>query len=140
MTLSWWAPLELLGQMSRWSRLGDGLRSAKNPLEFRELLPLIVSLGVVALIVGFVHWHRQRNDMSLVCDDPQKLFRELCLAHNIRGDRLKLLRMIAQHFDPVQPARIFLAPEAFQSTALPPSLQKHAPDCDRLRRDLFGGF
>jgi hypothetical protein len=132
------APLDgLLGQLSHWQRLGDGFRSSANPWQISELAPYLAGLGLAALVGLLVHLWRQRNDMSLRCDNPRKLFRELCQAHRLDAQQRRLLLEAAEAACPHQPALIFLQPQAFAVERLPAALAGRADELASLRERLF---
>lgn len=124
-------------QITRWQRLGDGLHRGRGRMDLMELLPVAIALAVVAIGIGLVVTLRKRNDMSQKCDDPKKLFRELCLAHQLDRSSHKLLWKLAEacHLD--QPAEVFLKPALFQAEKLPPQLCREAASLQALRERLF---
>jgi hypothetical protein len=128
----------LFAQMNRWSRLGDGLRSSRNPLRLSDLLPYLLGLAVIGLIGTLIYRRNQRNDMSIRCNDPHKLFRELCLAHELDGRSQKLLRNLAEAVFPDQHCRIFLSPAAFDAPGLPATLRNETAEFAALKAKLFG--
>ncbi len=135
--LSLLANLGLLAQMRRWRRLGDGLRGSGRRVEFSELLPYLIGLAIIALgIWAVVQWIK-RNDTSQPCDDPWKLFRELCQAHDLNSSQGRLLRKLVEAWKMEQPAKIFVTPMAFEPASLPPSLQAEAQQLRGLRARLF---
>jgi hypothetical protein len=132
------APLPgLLGQLSHWQRLGDGFRSSTNPWQMSELAPYLAGLGLAALVGLLVHFWRQHNDMSLRCDNPRKLFRELCQAHGLDAQQRRLLLEVAEAACPYQPALVFLQPQSFAAERLPPALAERAAELTSLRERLF---
>ncbi|MCA9260077.1 MAG: hypothetical protein KDA61_12785 [Planctomycetales bacterium] len=135
LTLACYAPL--LAQMSRWSRLGDGLRPSRNSVDLVDLLPFLLLVGIVVVAAMLFNRRRIQNDMSLRCDDPPKLFRELCLAHQVAGARQRALRQLAEAAFPDHPARVFLSPSAFDPANVPESLQGNAEHYAELRQKLF---
>lgn len=129
--------LGLLAQMSRWQRLGDGLRSSRSRIELADLLPYAIGAAVIGLgIWGAMQWIK-RNDTSLPCDDPWKLFRELCHAHGLDGSSQRLLRKLAETRQLQQPAEVFLTPSVFDTSKLPPALQSQSQQLRNLRARLF---
>lgn len=132
------APLDgIFGQLSHWQRLGDGFRSSANPWQMSELAPYLAGCGLVALVGLLVHLWRQRNDMSLRCDNPRKLFRELCQAHRLDAQQRRMLLEVAEATCPHQPALIFLQPQAFAAERLPSSLVERTTELASLRERLF---
>jgi hypothetical protein len=80
---------------------------------------------------------RLRNDMELHCDNPWKLFRELCQVHRLDGPSQRLLAQLARARRLPQPAQIFLTPSAFEPADLPAGLREKADQLLRLRGMLF---
>ena len=68
-------------------------------------------------------WLKRRNDMSQPCDDPHKLFRELCLAHQLEHRSRRLLLQLAGALDWSHPAELFVTPAAFEPSACPRRLR-----------------
>ena len=108
-----------LAQMRNWRRLGDGLHRRGSRLDMEELLPYAIGLALIGLgIWGAAAW-KKRNDASIPCDDPSKLFRELCNLHGIKGSNRRLLKRLAGAWKMEQPADIFVTPKAFELAQLP---------------------
>jgi len=128
-------PFGLLAQMSRWQRLGDGLRGPGTRIELSEVLSFGLGLVLVGVIVWIVFYWRKRNDMSQRCDDPRKLFRELCQHHGLnRADR-RLLQKLAAIKQLRQPAELFVTPSVFDLAELPVDLDEQK--LHALRTRLF---
>ena len=128
-----------LAQMRNWRRLGDGLHRRRMRLDMEELLPYAIGIVLVGLCIwGIVLWKR-RNDTSLACDDPGKLFRELCQCHGIEGTNRRLLKRLVEASGMEQPAQIFVTPTAFRVDRLPELLQTEEAEqqLEDLRKRLF---
>ena len=129
------APFRLLAQLSRWQRMGDGLRGPGTRIELSEALLYGLGLILVGMIVWMVFRWRKRNDMNQRCDDPRKLFRELCQHHGLdRSDRRLLLKLVATR-QLRQPAELFVTPLAFDPANLPADL--NGQKLSNLRARLF---
>ncbi|MEM9658059.1 MAG: hypothetical protein AAF961_06835 [Planctomycetota bacterium] len=129
--------IPILAQISRWERLGDGLRKTGDRGELYDLLPAVAVLALVGLVsFAVVRW-RHRNDMSRRCNDPEKLFRELCLAHNLTGPDRKLLRRLSDAHGCSQPAEVFLRSSAFALAQQSSELAELKPELASLRARLF---
>jgi hypothetical protein len=133
-TLSAWS---LLAQYSRWKRLGDGLHRPGSRAELADLIPFFLTLAVVALVAIVAVQLYKRSDFSRPCDDPRKLFRQLCAAHQLNFSNRRLLLRLATALELPQPAALFVDPEAFATTNLPPQLRKEAKQISRLGQQLF---
>ena len=127
----------LLAQVAPSRKLADGFRSSGFRFAWNDWWPwlLLVAIAVASYVV--VKIRRQRSDMSLRCDDPAKLFRELCQAHQLDGASQRLLKQLANAAGHDSSGQIFLAPAAFNADQLPASLQSHATEIARLRTQLF---
>jgi len=130
-------PGPLLAQVSKWSRLGDGLHGSRGGTDVADLIPLGIGMAVIAIAAAVIVVVKRRNDYSKPCDDPEKLFREVSAAHNLdRGSRRLLGQLAASpHLD--QPADIFLQPALFAVEHLPEHLQAAGDRLEELRQRLF---
>jgi len=129
------APFCLLAQLSRWQRMGDGLHGPGTRIELREVLFFCLGLALFGLIVWLLLGWRRWNDMSQRCDDPWKLFRQLCQHHGLnRADR-RLLQQLATARQLRQPAELFVTPSAFNPANLPAKLKEQK--LRNLRARLF---
>lgn len=131
--LSW----SILAQVSRWERLGDGLHRSRGQTQLADLLPFGIAAAVIGIAVAIVIAIKKRNDFSKPCNDPQKLFRELCRAHKLNRVSQNLLQQLATTFQLDQPAEIFLQPALFNAEHLPQHLQAEAARLQELRQRLF---
>jgi hypothetical protein len=134
---SLWTPL-LIAQSSAWKHLGDGLHGRRGRTDLFDFWPVALGLVVVAIAVAAVVAIRKRDDMSQKCNDPNKLFRELSLAHKLNRGSQKLLWQLAEAFQLAQPAEVFLTPTLFHSAQLPPELQGEEERLQALHQQLFG--
>lgn len=127
----------LLAQIQNWRRLGDGLRNSRTRIDPIDLLPYaVIAASLGGGIAAFAAW-RRRNDFTRRTDDPQKLFREMCVIHELDRGSQQLLRQLAKELELRQPAQVFLTPSAFQKPGLPEALHSKADDYASLRQRLF---
>jgi hypothetical protein len=126
----------LLAQVSR-EEFGRGFRGATSQLSWLDLVPYAVAAIVGGVGIALCHWIKKRNDMTESCDDPPKLFRELCTAHRLDRPSRRLLANLAETWQFAQPAQVFVTPTAFEPERLPPNWQKKAAELKRLRERLF---
>lgn len=127
----------LLAQFSKWERLGDGFRRSGPPLEISDFIPYVLGLLLVGGLIAAIVAYRRRNDLSRPCTDSQKLFRELCLAHQLDIGAQKLLSQLAAAFQLAQPAEVFVTPRVFSPEQLPEHLRTEAARVAELRERLF---
>ena len=130
-------PYILFAKTASWKHLGDGLHRRGSRIDWMELLPVAIVLAVVALAIFVIVKIRNRNDMTQPCDDPNKLFRELSLAHNLDRASQKLLWRLAEALQLAQPADVFLQPTFFQADHIPAELQGEEAELESLLERLF---
>jgi hypothetical protein len=129
--------ISLLETAALLAEIGDNFPNSGKRLNWSDLWPyglLAVMAAIVALVVIHV---RDRNDMTVRCDNPWKLFRELCQVHGLDGASQRLLAQLARVRQFEQPAQVFLSPGAFEPAGLPPALRERADHLLRLRGMLF---
>ena len=127
----------LLAQISRWERLGDGLHRSRGRVELLDLWPLLVIFAVIATGIAVAAYWFKQNDFSKACDDPQKLFRQLCRAHSLDRRSRRILNKLAECFQLTSPADVFLTPTAFEASQLPGNLRNEEARIAELRQRLF---
>lgn len=127
----------LLAQISRWSRLGDGFRHGGSGAGAGTVILWAVAAALVALFAIVFVQYRKRNDMSVRCDDPEKLFRELCLAHQLTASYQRGLRQLAASRGFDHPAEVFLSPGAFDPDGVSASAGLTDGQMAELRARLF---
>lgn len=130
------AIVPLLAQVTR-EDFGRGFRGATSQLSWLDFVPYIAAALVIGVAWGATSYMKKRNDMSSRCNDPRKLFRELCLAHQLDRRSQRLLLELAQACRLAQPALVFLTPSAFDAARTPTSLRGRAPEIALLRERLF---
>lgn len=130
----WIVPL--VAQVTR-EEFGRGFRGAASQRSVWDLVPYAAAF--VSLLAGWSLYSflKRRNDMTERCDDPHKLFRELCLVHKLDRASRRLLLLLAGAHQMAQPAQVFVTPAAFEATRLPAALRGQAAEIKRLRERLF---
>ncbi len=129
--------ISLLAQYSRWKRLGDGLHRSRPRMDLSDLLPFFIVLAVIGIAIAVGVQIYKRRDYSKPCDDPQKLFRQICAAHKLNFSSRRLLLQLATALQMPQPAALFVTPAAFHSSELPPQLQGEEKRISELAHQLF---
>lgn len=127
----------VVGQFSKWKRMGDGFRQVGSRAEFADLLPYLLTALVVGIALWVVYYKRRKRDLDSHCNDPEKLFRELSLAHRLDAASQKLLWQLAQACQLSQPAEVFVTPRLFSRENLPEHLRAESERIAELRRRLF---
>ena len=129
--------ISLLAQYSRWKRLGDGLHRSRPRMDLSDLLPFFIVLAVIGIAIAVGVQIYKRRDYSKPCDDPQKLFRQICAAHKLNFSSRRLLLQLATALEMPQPAALFVTPAAFRASELPSQLQGEAKRISELAHQLF---
>ncbi len=127
----------LFAQVSKWSRLGDGLHRSRGRIDLADLIPLAIALVIVAITCACIVVIKKRNDFSKPCNDSQKLFRELSKAHHLNRGNQRLLRELAEAFQLDQPVEVFLQPALFEACHLPQHMQSERDRLTELQQKLF---
>ena len=127
----------LLAQYDRWRRLGDGLHRSGQRAELADLVPFFIVLAIIGIGATIAVQIYKRRDFSKSCNDPQKLFRQLCVAHQLDYKTQRLLQRLATALEMPQPAALFVTPTAFATTNLPAQLRNEAKQINQLGRRLF---
>jgi hypothetical protein len=107
-----------------------------RPLETHEL---IVAGIIVLLLGGTLVWQLlpQRRPRDFNCNNPSRLFTELCRAHRLDRSHRKLLKRLAAAHGLKSAAVLFMEPEYFDATNVPPDLKPSARELRQLRHVLF---
>ncbi len=127
----------LFAQISNWQRMGDGLHRNRGQMDLKEVLPYVLALAVIAIVITIIVKVRKRNDMTQRCDNPDKLFRELSLAHNLDRASRNLLYRLAEALQLAQPAEVFVKPAYFQADRIPQELRGEEAELQELLERLF---
>ncbi len=129
--------ISLLAQYSRWKRMGDGFNRSRPRMDLSDLIPFFIVLVVIGIAIAVGVQIYKRYDYSKPCDDPLKLFRQLCAAHKLNSSSRRLLLQLATAQEMPQPAALFVTPAAFRGSELPPQLQGEAEHIKALAHRLF---
>ena len=97
------------------------------------------AVAVALLIAGWAVYNyvKKRNDMSERCDDPHKLFRELCMAHQLDRASRRLLLHLADATQLAAAGAGLSHAAAFEPGRLPAALRGRVDELKRLRERLF---
>ncbi len=127
----------LFAQVNRWRSMGSRFRGSRGRGDISDLLPYLIGMVVIGIGVAIVVAIAKRKDFSKPCDDPNKLFRQLCIAHHLDFGSRRLLLKLATALDLAQPALVFVTPEAFEPNHLPPQLYAEQARLAELSQRLF---
>ena len=119
------------------AEIGDNFAPSGRRLNWSDLWAWGVGAVVAAIIAVIVVQLRKRNDMEQRCDNPWKLFRELCAVHQLDGANQRLLTQLVRVRRFEQPAQVFLTPAAFEPADLPQPLKDRADQLLKIRAQLF---
>ena len=117
--------------------IGDNFPQSGPRLNWSDLWAYGIAVIVGAVATALLLYLRRRNDMTIHCNNSWKLFRELCQIHELDLPSQRLLAALATARGYEQPTQVFLAPEAFEVSDLPPSWQLSAGHLHRLKQVLF---
>ena len=100
---------------------------------------LLILSSVTVLVVIAMVWRkssrRRRRDFDY--NSPPRLFSELCRAHQLTRSNRRLLKQLAAARNLKSAATLFVEPEYFDLTILPPALKPSAQELRQLRHRLF---
>jgi hypothetical protein len=119
------------------AEIGDNFPQSGQRLSWSDLWAYGIAAIVAAIAAAIVLKVRKYNDLTQRCDDPQKLFRELCHVHQLDRGSARLLAQLAAACQFEHPAQVFLTPAVFNGPQLPPSLRSQAAQYKRLQSRLF---
>ena len=117
--------------------IGDNFPQSGQRLNWSDLWAYGIAVIVGAIATAVILYMRRRNDMTIYCNNSWKLFRELCQIHGLDHQSQRLLAALATARGYEQPTQVFLAPEAFDVSDLPPVWQLSTGHLHRLKQVLF---
>ncbi len=127
----------LLAQHSRWRHLGDRFGGTNAGVDTTDIVLLLAAIAVAVIGVFVLKHYAPDNDRRGKYNDPRQLFRELCRTHDLRRADRRLLARLATWRGLADPAMVFVTPECFETSALPPELAGAAHEVAQLRVQLF---
>ncbi|QDS99661.1 hypothetical protein [Adhaeretor mobilis] len=126
----------ILAQGNRLEQMGRGMRAARERVQLVDLWPMALALLVIIVgVTAYKAW-KKRNDFREKCNNPKKLFRELCAIHELNVSQRLLLSSLAEACEFDQPAQVFLVPSVFEYN-VPAKLSSKADQLRALRTQLF---
>jgi hypothetical protein len=114
-----------------WERLGRLLNFGL----YEVLILAAVTLLVIVTIVWQTISRRRQRDFEY--DRPARLFTDLCRAHKLNWSSRRLLKHLASARGLKCPTTLFVEPEYFDMTNVPPALKPSAAELRQLRHKLF---
>jgi len=121
---------------SQFAETSRKMRRPNDDADWEGLLVVLSSvlLVLVALILSYrLHQRWKRAQLR----DPKALFRELCRAHRLKRQSIRLLLELARCRQLKHPALVFVEVQHFAPAGLSNSLKKKFSDLDELRRNIF---
>jgi hypothetical protein len=115
-----------------WGRF-DHQRPGVGPFE------LIILSAVALLLAGTLIWQivARRRQREFASNNPTRLFGELCRAHRLDRSNRRLLKQLAAAHGIKSAALLFVEPDYFDMTNVPPALKSLAGELRQLRHKLF---
>ena len=120
-----------------FAEIGDNFPNSGPRLNWSDLGAYGIAVVVGAIVTAVVLYVRRRNDMTAHCDNPWKLFRELCQIHELDPPSQRLLASLARIRGYEQPSQLFVSPQSFDVSDLPAFWQSKAAHLRRLKIVLF---
>lgn len=127
----------LIARATEGAPLGSHYYRLTTQFHWIDLVPIIVGAALIALAWQIFNKVRNYRDFKQPCNDPAKLFRELCQVHALDRSAQGVLRRLAQVYRLAQPAEVFVTPQIFDPERLPASLREDAARIRELRKLLF---
>jgi hypothetical protein len=128
-------PLFALGENPRavWGRF-DHSKPGVGLAEWSVILGATF-LVVVVMIVS--RWRAKRQKAEFLSDSVTQMFSELSRAHRLDRTNRRLLKKLAAAHGAKSAATLFVEPEYFDASKLPPALVASAQELHQLRHKLF---
>src|SRR4051812_32431954 len=101
---------------------------------------LIILAAVTLLVLCAFAWQlllRRRHQRDFWFDSTSRMFAELCRAHRLGRSNRRLLKQLAIARGLGNATVLFVEPDHFEATDLPPELKASASDLRQLRHKLF---
>jgi len=132
------ARLSLLLARARDLRgFSEGFRSRSVEDNAFEVFLVAGGLLLACIVLLLVGRYLRRFENLKSYDSPPELFRELCRAHGLNWSSRRLLKRLAAEWELPSPALLFVEPERFNATRLPPNWRGDAARLENLRERLF---
>jgi hypothetical protein len=129
----------LLANRSRLENLSREFQQGLSSDRYGQLVLFLIALGAASLLFwGLAHWMERRH--GLFANRPMGLFFSLSKAHALSWSDRWLLWQLARSHRLRAPARLFLEPERFEASRLPPAMRRHVARLEGLRQRLFTGL
>lgn len=129
------------GLMNSWQLLatldpdGIGGHFDRLPNTYELLILGSVTLLVIITIAWQAIARRHKRDFDF--NRPPRLFADLCRAHKLNRSNRRLLKQLAAARGLKIAATLFVEPDYFDMTNVPPALKPTANDLRQLRHKLF---
>jgi hypothetical protein len=100
-----------------WLDLGRGWRIGSQDAPWLGAVAILAAMAIIGTAAWLVARHFTKRDQH-PCNDPYKLFAELCRAHRLDRQQRRLLKRLTRAHALQQPALLFLEPERFEVSTL----------------------
>jgi hypothetical protein len=117
-----------------------GKPNAPRPGDWTFGWASVAMLAAASLAIIVVAWLISRSfavRQRRIGNSPSRLFKDLCLAHNLTNRERQMLGRMAQQFRLQQPAALFVEPAWWEAERLGTSWSRRMPEVERLRKRLF---
>ena len=129
-------PAESAGRATGWWEMGSRFREGGTTLDPAHLLILLAVVIAISILLWFLSRVFQRESNESL-QNPRRLFRELCRAHQLTYSESWLLWRLAQAKHLTQPALVFIDQRHLDGALLPSDWQDAKPRLAELRERLF---
>ena len=116
-----------------WGRF-DHQRPTFGPTEWMIVGGLAAFVAAAAVLS---YWLSKRRQNDFWHDSSSRLFHELCRAHRLDLANRRLMKNLAAARGIDNVAALFVEPDHFDTTNLPPALKSSASELRQLRHKLF---
>ncbi|TWT75999.1 hypothetical protein Pla123a_27850 [Posidoniimonas polymericola] len=127
----------ILAQRANWERMGDRFSGEAAELQTEELLTLLAVVVGAGLLIWLLRVAARWQEGRLKRPNPRRLFNDLCRAHRLNRWERKLLREMGEGLGLRQPAEVFVRPDAFRASPLPPDAEAMPVAFKQLQKKLF---
>jgi hypothetical protein len=127
----------LLADRQLFHEMGAGFREKRQQFDAMDVLLWILLPVAFFVFVGLLARILARSDKHQLFNNPRRLFRTLCRAHQLDRPARWLLVQIARAEGIEQPARLFLEPECFRRAPMHPALEGKRAAIEALAARLF---
>lgn len=116
-----------------WGRF-DHERPGFGTAEWAVMIGATCLLVVVAIVS---YWRSKRQKIEFLRNSSSHMFGELSREHRLDRANRRLLKKLAAAQGAENASMLFVEPDCFDATKLPPALKPSASELRQLRHELF---